>query len=178
MSWEGGVDLCAVTRPDLAMPNVLIHVARVVHTPLGSAPAGMILFQPDPAAPPLAIGFISTDARVGAYFGPKIFAGTPFEAAPVLTAKITVTTSSPGEVASRVEVGGHVFEVRLEGLAPLALVDRAPGGATPFRQQGLEAVASRATLRVDGKPVSIVVPPIGISGGPAAVFAPAGLYAR
>jgi len=38
MSWEGGVDLIAVTAPDVAMPNVIVHVARMVHTPVGSAP--------------------------------------------------------------------------------------------------------------------------------------------
>src|SRR5688572_18542458 len=61
MSWEGGVDLCAATQGGLAMPNVIIHVARMVHTPNGSAPAGMILYQPDPAAPPLVMGFCSPD---------------------------------------------------------------------------------------------------------------------
>ena len=39
MSWEGGVDLVAVTSPDLQMPNVIVHVARMVHTPVGSAPS-------------------------------------------------------------------------------------------------------------------------------------------
>ncbi len=178
MSWEGGVDLCAVTRSDLTMPNVLIHVGRIVHTPIGSAPAGMVLWQPDPAAPPVAVGFICTDPKLGAWFGPQIFAGTPFEGAPALAAKITVTTQLPGSVAARVEVAGHVFETRLEGLAALSVIDRAPGAMTPFRQQGLEAAASRATLVVDGKPVAITVPKIGISGGPAAVWSPAGIYVR
>jgi hypothetical protein len=39
MAWEGGADRVALTVPDLAMPNVIIHVARLVHTPLGSAPS-------------------------------------------------------------------------------------------------------------------------------------------
>ena len=33
MSWEGGVDLVAMTKPGLSMPNVILHVARMVHTP-------------------------------------------------------------------------------------------------------------------------------------------------
>ena len=59
MSWEGGVDLVAVTAPGLEMPNVIVHVARMVHTPVGSAPAGSVLWQPDPAAAPVVCGFVS-----------------------------------------------------------------------------------------------------------------------
>lgn len=44
MAWEGGVDLIAKTSGDLAMPNVIVHVARMVHTPVGSAPAGMLFY--------------------------------------------------------------------------------------------------------------------------------------
>jgi len=179
MSWEGGVDLVAATAPRLSMPNVIVHVARLVHTPAGPpSPAGMILFQPDPAKPPAVMGFIGADASVGAYFGPKIFAGTPFEKAPVLQASIEVRTSLPGSVSSRVVVGGFTFEVTLSNLGPLELVQRAPAPMTPFTQQGLEAEAKNAALSVHGQPVNLIVPPIGISGGPAAVWAPAGVYAR
>ncbi len=178
MSWEGGVDLVAVTQPGLAMPNVIVHVARIVHTPVGSAPAGLIFFQPDPNQPPAVMGFISTNAQVGAYFGPKIFAGTPFEKAPVLAAQIEVNTSVAGQVSAKITVGGHVFETRLSALKPAELIQRAPAAMPPFAQQGVEAAAGAAELMVDGKPVSIIVPPVGISGGPAAVFAPCGVYAR
>lgn len=46
MSWDGGVDLVAVTSAGLSMPNVIVHVARMVHTPVGSVsiiipPAGI-----------------------------------------------------------------------------------------------------------------------------------------
>ena len=178
MAWEGGVDLVAMTVAGLPMPNVIVHVARMVHTPVGSAPAGMILYQPDPNGAPLAMGFISTDAKVAAYFGPKIFAGTPFEQAPAVTAKIVVATDLPKQVTSKVTVGGHVFEVTLSDLKPLELINRTPGQMTPFTQQGPESAAGKATLSVDGKPVSIILPPQGISGGAAAVWAPAGIYAR
>ena len=50
MSWEGGIDLAAVTSPDLQMPNIIVHLARMVNTPVGSAASGMILYQPDPTA--------------------------------------------------------------------------------------------------------------------------------
>jgi len=177
MAWEGGVDLVALTRTGLSMPNVIVHVARVVHTPAGSAPSGMIFWQPDPAAPPAVMGFISTNPTVGAYFGPKIFAGTPFEGAPVLTAAIEIETGGDF-VGAKITVAGHVFQTRLSSLQPAVLVQRAPGGMTPFTQQGVEATATRAQLWVDGTEVPLIVPPVGISGGPAAVSAPCGLYAR
>lgn len=178
MSWEGGVDLVAVTSAGLSMPNVIVHVARMVHTPVGSAPAGMILFQPDPKAMPVAMGFISTNEKVGQYFGPNIFAGTPFEKAPVLKATIDIQTDLPGSVSSVVKVGAITFEVQLSGLAQLEAITRAPAAMPPFQQQVLEASAGKATLKVDGKDVSIIIPPAGISGGPAAVWSPAGTYSR
>lgn len=177
MSWEGGVDLVAVTDPTLTQPNVIVHLARMVHTPVGSAPSGMILYQPDPKGAPVVIGFVSTDAKVGAYFGPKIFAGTPFESAPVLDAKIT-TTDGPGTATSKVEAGGHVFEVTLDNLGALTSVQRGVGNPMPFVQNALESSASKVTLKVDGKEAAITVPTVGLSGGAAAVWSPAGIYAR
>ena len=90
MSWEGGVDLVAMTQPDLAQPNVIIHVARMVCTPKGSAASGMVFYQPDPNAPPLVMGFVSEDQVVGEYFPCNIFGDTPFEPAPVLKGNIDV----------------------------------------------------------------------------------------
>jgi hypothetical protein len=180
MSWEGGVDLVGLTKPGLAMPNVIVHVARLVHTPDGSAPAGMILWQPDPAAGPALVGFIAQNAPVvGNYFGPKIFAGTPFENAPVLPAKIEVdTTRAPGEVSATVSIGSFVFKTNLKGLSKTELIHRPPAAMSPFWQQGLEAAASSASLTVNGQEVAVIVPPTGISGGPAAVWSPWGGYAR
>ena len=45
-------------------------------------------------------------------------------------------------------------------------------------QDVVEAVAGSATLKVNGSPVSLLVPPVGISGGAAAVAALTGLYTR
>lgn len=178
MAWEGGVDIAGFTAGAAGMPNLIVHVARVVHTPLGSAPAGMLLWQPDPKAAPAVAGFICTDARIAAYFGPTIFAGTPFERAPALTAKIDVCVDLPRTVSSRVEVGGFVFEITLAELGALELVQRNAGAPMPFAQQGVEAKSARATVRVNGKEIALTVPPVGLSGGPGAVWAPAGLYAR
>ena len=49
---------------------------------------------------------------------------------------------------------------------------------TPFFQQGLEAAASQASLEVDGVKIDLVIPPVGITGGPGAVSSPAGVYGR
>lgn len=177
MSWEGGVDLLACTAPDLAMPNVIVHVARMVHTPVGSAPSGIVFWQPDPAAPPVVAGFVSSNPAVGAYFGANIFAGTPFEGAPALDATVEISIGS-GKAAARVEVAGHVFESELSEIGPAELIQRAPIPSAPFTQQGLEAVAGKARLKVDGQEIDLIIPPVGITGGPCAVVAPTGLYAR
>lgn len=176
MAWEGGVDLVAMTSANLSAPNVIMHVARMVHTPVGSAPSGIVFWQPDAEAAPLVMGFVSTDATVGAYFGPHIFAGTPFEHAPVLLAEMSFEIAE-SVVAARVAVAGFVFESRLAQLQNAELIQRAPG-AMPFSQSGIEAIASEVTLKINGETVSLVVPEIGISGGAGAVFAPCGIYAR
>lgn len=177
MAWEGGVDLVALTEANLTMPNVIVHVARMVHTPVGSAPSGMIFWQPDAAAPPVVIGFVSSDPKVGAYFGSHIFAGTPFENAPVLDAKIDITIEGSTATA-RVETAGHVFVATLENLGDTGVIQRVPAAASPFTQQGLESAASSATLTVNGQNIPVIIPPMGISGGPAAVLSACGIYSR
>jgi hypothetical protein len=177
MSWHDGVDLVAATAPNLPMPNLLFHVARTVHTPIGSAPAGMIFFQPDTNAAPQVMGFISPNIEIAKYFGPHIFAGTPFENAPALQATIDITASAES-ASARIAVANFLFETKLTGLKPAELITRPPGGATPFTQQGVEAPAASATLSANGTQLHILVPAVGISGGPAAVYAPTGLYAR
>ena len=177
MSWEGGVDLVGSTQEGLPMPNVIVHVARQVHTPVGSAPAGIILYQPDLGGSPKVLGFVSPDPEVGAYFGPNVFAGTPFESAPVLEANIEIELLD-GAARSRVEVDGLVFDTDLTGLGETKLISREPGGMSPFHQQGLECIAGGATLKVNGEEISLILPEVGFTGGPPAVFAPSGVYAR
>ena len=131
MSWEGGIDLVAVTSPELQMPNVIIHLGRMVNTPVGNAPSGMILWQPDPNSLPLVMGFVSTDEKVGKYFGPNIFAGTPFETAPVLSATIEMSITSEKAI-SKCVVGDFTFEVELSELSEPYLIDRKPAAMPPF----------------------------------------------
>jgi hypothetical protein len=177
MSWEGGIDLVAVTSPDLQMPNVIVHLGRMVNTPAGNAPSGMILWQPDPAALPAVMGFVSTNPEVGKYFGPHIFAGTPFEQAPVLDATIDISVMTDKAVAKCV-VGNYTFEVEMSDFSEPYLIDRKPSAMPPFYQQGVEIHARKVALKVNGESVNIIIPPVGITGGPASVVSPNGVYAR
>ena len=177
MSWEGGIDLVAVTSPDLQMPNVIIHLGRMVNTPVGNAPSGMVLWQPDPNAAPAVMGFVSTNHEVGKYFGPNIFADTPFEQAPVLDGTIAIQIGGSNAVA-KLEVNGYVFQVEMSDFSDPYLIDRKPSAMPPFYQQGVEIHAKKVSLKVNGEPVSIIIPPVGITGGPASVVAPNGVYAR
>ena len=81
-------------------------------------------------------------------------------------------------VAAKVTVGAHVFRTRLSGLPPATLIQRPPAALSPFWQQGLEAVPTRAQLWVNDEEISLMLPPASITGGPAAVSAPCGIYAR
>ncbi len=177
MAWEGGVDVAGFTQAGLPMPNVMVHVARMVHTPAGSAPSGMVFWQPDPKAAPAVMGFVSHDMGVCRYFGPNIFKGTPFENAPVLQAKIEISNSA-GSASAKVTVGGTVFETTISAFKPLELIHRSPAPMSPFWQQGCEAGAGKATVKVNGMDVAISVPPVGMGGGPGAVWSPNGVYAR
>ena len=176
MSWEGGVDLVGVTAGS-EQPNIIVHVARMVHTPVGSAPSGMVLIQPDPSAAPALMGFISANETVGAYFGPNIFAGTPFESAPVLVGTIDIATAGD-EVTASVQVAGKLIKSTLSGLGALESITRAPAEMPPFAQMVLEAPASAATLSVDGEAIDVTIPPVGITGGPAASWSPSGINCR
>jgi hypothetical protein len=177
MSWENGVDLVAVTSPELQMPNVIVHLGRMVNTPVGNAPSGMIFWQPDTHAAPLVFGFVGTDPTVGAYFGPNIFAGTPFENAPVLSATIDIQIGDSSAYAKCV-TGDYTFEVEMSDFSAPYLIDRVPSAMPPFYQQGVEIHAQRASLKVNGVEIKIIIPPLGISGGPASVVSPNGVYAR
>ena len=177
MSWEGGIDLAAVTSADLQMPNLIVHLGRMVNTPVGSAASGMILWQPDPTAMPAVMGFVSTNKEVGAYFGPNIFAGTPFEQAPVLEGSINIEITENNATATCV-VSGHTFEVEMTDFTAPYLIDRQPSAMPPFHQQGVEIHAQKVRVKINGEVINIIVPPVGITGGPASVISPNGIYAR
>jgi hypothetical protein len=176
MSWEGGVDLIASTNLG-GPPNIIVHVARMVHTPLGSAPAGMVFYAPDAGQPPRVMGFVSTNARVGEYFGPYIFAGTPFENAPVLPAQIDIEIDEY-EAHARVVIHDYIFETRLSGLGQPNEFARAATPEFPFRQYGVEAATRHATLNINGNDIDFELPPIGTPGGLGAVSALCGIYSR
>ena len=177
MSWEGGVDLIAKTSGGIEMPNIIVHVARMVHTPVGSAPGGMLFWQPDPAVAPLVFGFVSNNPDVADYFGKHIFAGTPFENAPSIVGQILIEISE-GQASARVEIPGFIFESHLSDFADQTMIQREPSAMSPFYQQGLEAAAGHACLKVNGAKIDLTIPPVGITGGPCAVLARCGLYAR
>lgn len=189
MSWEGGVDLMAtvavpppipgppIPGPAL-MPNVIVHLARMVHTPVGSAPSGMILIPDfsDLDAQPQLVGFVSGDAHVAAYFGTHIFAGTPFEFAPAYVGTIEVSTEAAAAHA-KVTIEGMVVEVHMTLTGAIHQINR-PAGAMPFSQQGLEREAVTVQFLVDGDAKNIVVMQPALTGGYGAVFSACGLYAR
>ncbi len=177
MSWEGGIDLAAVTSSDLQMPNLIIHLGRMVNTPVGNAASGMILWQPDAAAAPAVMGFVSTDETVGKYFGPNIFADTPFEAAPVLDATFDIKITADKAIA-KCTTGGYTFEIEMSDFTDPYLINRAPSAMPPFTQQGVEIHARKVSVKINGETISIIVPPVGITGGPASVVSPNGVYAR
>lgn len=133
MSWEGGIDLAALTLPDLQMPNLIVHLGRMVNTPVGNATSGMILWQPNPTAMPAVMGFVSTSETVGKYFGPNIFADTPFEQAPVLNATIDIEITADKAV-SKCVVGGYTFEVEMSNFSAPYLINRQPSAMPPFYQ--------------------------------------------
>ena len=177
MTWHDAVNLTAITTPQLKVPNIIIHLGRQVNTPAGNAPSGLIHYQPDPERIPAITAFISTDKDVGKYFGPKIFAETPFEQIQIFKAIINIQVNG-ARAFSHCEVNGYVFEIEMNGFSDPYLVHRSPTTMTPFWQQGIEMSCVKTTLKVNGEVVEMIVPPIGITGGPASVISPQGMYAR
>ncbi|TDG35036.1 hypothetical protein EZJ43_15830 [Pedobacter changchengzhani] len=177
MSWEGGIDLVALTSPDFQMPNLIVHLARMVNTPIGCAASGMILWQPDPQSAPAVMGFVSDNQTVGEYFGPNIFADTPFEFAPVLKAEINIDVTKDKALAV-CKVGNYTFEVDMTDFSDPYLIDRTPSAMPPFYQQGVEIHARKTVVKINGEAINLIIPPVGITGGPASVVSPNGVYAR
>ena len=176
MSWEGGVDLIALSNENVPMPNVIVHIARMVHTPVGSAPSGMILI-PDETGMPKVMGFVSTKKAVGDYFGKNIFAGTPFETAPTLVGDIAVEIDYPQLAKVTVKIDGYEIISELSDFGEILRVNRLSPNL-PFNDDSLEANAESAKLTVNGEKVTIILPSVGMSGGAPAVFSPTGFYSR
>ncbi len=173
MSWEGGVDLVALSNENIPMPNIIVHFARMVHTPVGSAPSGMILL-PDETGMPKVMAFVSMDKMVGDYFGANVFAGTPFELAPTIVGDIAVEANQESARVT-VKIEGYEIVLELSELGQLIRVNRQSLNL-PFHDDSLESAAGKVKLTVNGEKVSVIVPPVGMSGGPAAVFSATGFY--
>jgi hypothetical protein len=177
MSWENGVDLSASTIPD-GPPNVIVHLARTVHTPVGSASAGLVLFHPDADAAPQCFGFVCDNPVVGAYFGAHIFRDTPFESAPHLAATFEWDFETKGQVSAQVSIQGLVVKSTLSQLASAVLVSHEAGSPLPFAQAGIEAAAGKMSLEINGENIPIYPPGGSLTGGANAAWAPCGFYAR
>ncbi len=176
MTWEGGVDLVALSNENISMPNVIVHVARMVHTPVGASPSGMILL-PDESGMPKIIGFVSGDQAVGDYFGANIFAGTPFETAPTIIGEIKIETDPPHSATATIKIEGCEIVLELSELGELTRVNRQSPNL-PFHEDALESAAGLVSLTVNGEKMSVIVPPVGMSGGAAAVYSATGTYSR
>lgn len=178
MNWEGGVDVAGFTRAGMDAPNIIIHVARMVQTPVGIAASGMVLIVPEEGSgiEPF-MGFVSEDEEVGSYFGPNIFADSPFMMARHYEAMIEVFRTDRG-MGARVEVGERSFEVTLSGLAAPQLLVRPIGHPWPFAQHVLEREATECIVKIDGVHVPLFFDPAGSTSGLRPVFSPAGIYAR
>jgi hypothetical protein len=178
ISWEGGVYLSG-GAPESDEMNVIVHVTRLMQTPVGSAPAGLVML-PDidnPTGPPAVIGFISTDTSVAGYLGSHIFRGTRFEHAPVFRVDMEIITR-PEWVSAKIVLGGALIEARFEELSDPYIIHREPG-IFPFYQQGIEREAGRASLTINGIKLELDLEDVvTLCGGPGAVVAPAGIYCR
>lgn len=176
MSWEGGVDLVALSNEKMEQPNVIVHVARMVNTPVGSAPSGMILL-PNEDGSPKVMGFVSTSKIVGDYFAKNVFADTPFEQAPTIVAESMDFNITEGLAEVTIKIEGFVVNLKLSNLGELKRENR-QSPALPFHDHSLEAAASTVELIINGVATPVIVPPMGMSGGPAAVYSATGVYSR
>ena len=66
----------------------------------------------------------------------------------------------------------------MSGFGEPYLINRPPAAMSPFTQQGVEVEAQNVVLKVNGEVIKLIIPPLSITGGPAVVVAPTGLYAR
>ena len=174
LSWHDGVDAMLKPTPDSPMPNVLIHVARMVNTPLGICSAGMILINPQNKEVPDFFGFVAENKELGQYYGPNIFKGTPFEQAPVFKAEISLKIDFPNKVKAKIVAVKHTIELELSDFDAAQYYDR-PGGM-PFYQNVIEAKAKKAVFKFDHKIIAGELPPEGMAGGLPACYAPTGIY--
>lgn len=153
MSWESGIEVTAATTADGA-PSLVLHLARMLHTPVGSARGGMLLWQPDPRGAPLALCSVTTDSKVGDYCRSRIFPGTLFENAPPILGDISIEVH-PDDVFARIAIPGFIFDLRLSGIATPILSDSPPAPSPPCHQRRIRSDIHRTTLKLNGRTVDL-----------------------
>jgi len=167
MSWESGMEVTAATAHEA--PSLVLHLARMLHTPVGSARGGMLLWQPDPRGAPLALCSVTTDSRVGDYCRSHIFAGTLFGNAPPVLGDISIEVH-PDDVFARIDIPGFIFELRLSGIATPALSDSLPTPSSPCHQKAIRSEIHRTTLKLNGRTVDLA--------SAESIFSPCGFKVR
>ena len=75
-------------------------------------------------------------------------------------------------------VGDYTFEVEMSDFTEPYLINREPAAMPPFHQQGVEIHARKVSLKINGQEIDIIIPTVGITGGPASVVSPNGVYER
>ena len=90
---------------------------------------------------------------------------------------INIEITADNAIATCV-VSGYTFEVEMTDFTTPYLIDRQPSAMPPFHQQGVEIHAQKVSVKINGEVINIIVPPVGITGGPASVISPNGVYAR
>lgn len=176
LSWEYGIDITASTVDHAALPNLVIHAARRVFTPVGNSVAGLVLFTPPRASEPTLRYVVAENYEVGRYCATRVFAGTPFENAEVCGGEVTVEECGAA-IEMRVKIASVEIEARLENLGVLEEVMRPPG-VLPYSQNQLEAGAQSVALRIDGIEQPLYLPPGVAEIAPLALWKPCGHYSR
>ena len=176
LSWEYGVDITASTVENARQPNLVIHAARQVFTPVGSGAAGLILFTPPRACEPTLRYVVSQNYEVGRYCATQVFAGTPFEDAEVCGGEVVVGERG-ANIEIRVKTAAVEIEALLENIGVLQEVMR-PRGVLPYAQNQLEAGVQTVSLRLDGREQLLYLPPGIAEIAPLALWKPCGHYSR
>lgn len=146
-SWEGGLDLMAVTDASHRRPDLVVRIARVLRTPHGIAPAAQISWNIGPDDCPEYKAFLSPDPDVARWHEDVVGPESGIEAK---VASVEIQETADGVVA-RLEFAWHQLEIRLRALAPVEVFDRSLPDA-PVRVAGLESLAAIVELKLDGKP--------------------------
>jgi hypothetical protein len=168
MSWESGMEVTAATTAG-GSPSLVLHLARMLHTPIGSARGGMLFWQPDPAGDPLVLCSVTTDSKVGDYCRSHLFPGTLFEEAPPVLGDISIEVH-PDDVFARIAIPGFIFDLRLSGIATAILSDSPAATPALCHHRRIRSDIHRTTLKLNGRTVDLA--------SARSTFSPCGFKAR